>query len=149
MSVATKAEECIKGIIEDLGYDIIEVDYSKRFGGMHLTVYIDKPEGISLDDCEKVHRAIDGPLDELDPTAGAGYTLNVSSPGLDRPLKNEKDYVRNKGKEVEVSLYLAVEGSKKHKGIFTDWNADSITIVEDGAEKTYIKKEISIIKPVI
>jgi ribosome maturation factor RimP len=149
MSVAVKVEECIKGIVEEMGYDILEVEYSKRFGGMQLTVYIDKPEGISLEDCEKVNKAIDGPLDELDPTDGAPYTLNVSSPGLDRPLKSEKDYIRNKGKEVEVSFYVAVDGVKKHKGIFTAWNSDSITIIEEGIEKTYIKKEISIIKPVI
>lgn len=78
----------INPIVDGLGYEIVDVEWAKRDGADNLTVYIDIPTGVSLDDCEKVHRAIDPALDELDPTDGKPYVLNVSSPGLDRPFKN-------------------------------------------------------------
>lgn len=148
-NIAQNVETLITPIVENLGCEIIEVEYRKVSDRMNLTIYIDKDGGVTLDDCEKVHKAVDGPLDELNPTEGQPYTLNVSSPGLDRPLKNVKDYRRNQGKEVEVSLYSAIDNVKKFKGTFTAWNDDTITINYMGQEKTFNKKDISIIKPII
>jgi ribosome maturation factor RimP len=148
-NIAENVEALITPIIEGLGCEIIEVEYKKNYDAMHLTVYIDKEGGVSLDDCEKVHKAIDGPLDTLDPTAGQYYVLNVSSPGLDRPLKNLKDYKRNKDKEVEVSLFSAIDKVKKFQGIFSEWTDDTVTVIINGEPKTFNKKDISIIKPVI
>jgi len=148
-NIAQNVETLITPIVENLGCEIIEVEYRKVSDRMILTIYIDKDGGVTLDDCEKVHKAVDAPLDELNPTEGQPYTLNVSSPGLDRPLKNVKDYRRNQGKEVEVSLYSAIDNVKKFKGTFTAWNDDTITINYMGQEKTFNKKDISIIKPII
>ena len=92
-------KEKICPIISELGYEVVDVEYSKKVDGMNLTFYIDSPNGITLDDCERVHKAIDGPLDELDPTGDATYILNVSSCGLDRPIKTDSDLKR---KEVQV-----------------------------------------------
>ncbi len=147
--IISQVEIYITPIVEALGYEIIEVEYLKKYDDMNLTVYIDKEGGIMLEDCEKVHKAIDGPLDDLDPTKGARYILNVSSPGIDRPLKNTKDYKRNKGKDVEVSFYTPIDGNKKHCGILTEWTNDSVTIDGKDGLKTFDKKDISIIRPII
>ena len=99
MSVKESVTELVLPILEGLGYELVEVTYKKQHDAMHLTIYIDtdKAGGVSLDDTEIVANAIDGPLDELDPTDGAPFVLNVSSPGLDRPLKTEKDFLKKIG----------------------------------------------------
>ena len=96
--------DAISAPVEALGYEIVDVEYVKKPDGMNLTVYIDIPRGVTLDDCEAVHNLINPIMDALDPTEGA-YVLNVSSPGLDRPFKKPRDYERNYGREVEVKLY--------------------------------------------
>ena len=97
----------------ELGYEIVEVEFAKKYNGDNLTVFIDKKEGyIDITDCEKVHNAIDEPLDELDPTMGKPYTLNVSSPGIDRPIVTDKDYNRNLGEVLEVKLFQAIQKKK-------------------------------------
>ena len=129
--------------------ELVEVEFKKLYGTPTLTVYIDKPGGVSLDDCELIHRAIDGPMDELDPTEGAPYNLNVSSPGLDRPLKTLNDYKRKLGEKVEVSLYAPVEGKQKYIAVLDEATEEEITLKE--GEKT-IKiqlKQIAAAKPYI
>ena len=107
-------------VIESLGMELVDVEFKKLYGQDTLTVYIDKVGGVSLDDCETVHNAIDTLLDELDPTCGAPYNLNVSSPGIDRPLKTAKDFNRKIGLEMEVSLYKPLaETDKKKKFVAT------------------------------
>ncbi|MDE6189383.1 MAG: ribosome maturation factor RimP [Clostridia bacterium] len=105
----------VEPIIENLGMELVNVEFKKLYGQDTLTVYIDKVGGISLDDCEIIHNAIDGVLDELDPTCGAPYNLNVSSPGIDRPLKTAKDFNRKMGLEMEVSLYKPLAETDKKK----------------------------------
>ena len=92
----------VQPIAEQFGLEVLEVLYEKKYDGMNLTVVIDKDGGVTIEDCEKLHRAIDEPLDDLDPIEGA-YILNVSSPGLDRPLKTERDYKRNLGKKFQLN----------------------------------------------
>lgn len=121
-------EEKICPIIENLGYEVVEVEYGKKVDGMNLTFYIDRPEGITLDDCEKVHKAIDEPLDELNPTGDVKYILNVSSCGLDRPLKTDKDLKRNLGKEVDVKLYKAINKKKDFTGKLINFSSETITL---------------------
>jgi len=102
--------EKIVPIIEALGYEVVEVAYGSRPDRqMHLTFFIDSVSGITLDDCEKVSNAVDGPLEELHPTDGQPYALDVSSPGLDRLFKTERDWLRNVGREVEIGLYAPVK----------------------------------------
>lgn len=126
----------VEKIAEEMEIEVVDVEF--RQGKMpSLTVYADTETGIDLDTCEKLHRAIDAPLDELDPTFGVPYTLNVSSPGLDRPLKTERDFARAKGGEVEVKLYAPLRGKKFFTGTLTDYDANSVTLLfkEKGKEE--------------
>lgn len=142
-SVKEKVENLVLPIIENFGLDLVEVAYEKKFDGMNLTIYIDKKGGVDLDDCEKVHRAIDEPLDELDPTNGASYTLNVSSAGLDREIKTDKDYNRNVGEELEIKLYQKIGKSKEYVGILKSFNQEEIVIDQNGEEIKLPRKVIS------
>ena len=132
----------IRAVLEEvaapMGIEVVDVEF-KQGRSPSLTVYIDTENGVDLDTCEKYHRAIDAPLDELDPTFGAAYTLNVSSPGLDRPLKTERDFSRAQGKKVEVKLYAPVRGKKYLEGVLSayDANAVSITANEKGVTEEY------------
>jgi ribosome maturation factor RimP len=145
---AEKVKEFIEGIAVPLGYEVLEVAYSKKYGELNLTIYIGNDGAITLDDCEKVHNAIDAPLDEFDPTGGAPYILNVSSYGIDRPLKTERDYKRAEGNEVEVAVYNSVEGKKRLVGILKGYDENAVTIVPEGEKPIVIgKKNISKIKP--
>lgn len=103
--ITESVKSLVEPIVENLGMELVDVEYKKLYGQDTLIVYIDKEGGVSLDDCELVHNAIDAPLDELDPTEGKAYNLNVSSPGIDRPLKTKKDFMRKMNLDVEVSLY--------------------------------------------
>ncbi len=142
-------EEKISPIITNLGYEVIEVDYSKMSNGMNLTFYIDSPKGITIDDCEKVNDAITDILDEINPTNDESYTLNVSSPGLDRPIKSYYDFLRNKGKMVEICLYTQVDKKKKHQGLLDNLTDDYVCLIIDNEPKTFERKNVSKISPVI
>ena len=121
---ADAVAELVAPIIDSLGMELVEVDFSKTRQGDALTVFIDKEGGVSLDDCEAVHNAIDAPLDDLDPTDGKPYTLNVSSPGLDRPYKTARDYEKHIGTASEVSLFAPMEKlGKKFVAILENYDA--------------------------
>ena len=134
--MAGKVVQLVSPIIEEkaseLGYEVVEIEYVKKQNGYNLTVYIDKQGGIGLEDCEALHNAIDAPLDELDPTNGISYILNVSSCGLDRPLKTMRDFVRNIGREVEVKFYSPYKGNKSHRGIVVDAKDGIVRLDESG-----------------
>lgn len=113
-----------------LGLAVDSVEF-KQGKNPALTVFIDKTGGVSLDDCEKLHNAIFEPLDELDPTFGAAYTLNVSSLGADRPFKTERDFLSHIGKKVEVKLYAAVKGKKFIEGELISYDGEHIVVKMD------------------
>lgn len=127
--VVDEVNKNIVPLIEKMGYEVVETEYVKRMDkDMHLVIYIHSENGISLDDCEKVNNAIEAPLDELDLTCGKPYILDISSPGLDRVFKTERDFIRNAGKEVEVSLYAPAnlfpedkkaKSVKRYEGVLT------------------------------
>ncbi len=119
MKVKPVAEimEFLQPIAARVGVELVDAAWDQRTAT--LTLYIDRPGGIDLVACEAFHRAVDGPLDDLDPTYGAPYTLNCSSPGLDRPFKREADFLRHIGEKVEVHLYAPIGGSKYHEGVLT------------------------------
>ena len=117
-------------IIEPFGIEVVEVEF-KQGKDPTLTIFIDSELGIDLDACEKVHRAIDEPLDELDPTFGLPYTLQVSSLGLDRPFKRPEDFERNIGKEVEVKLFSSIMGKKFFEGVLVSFNENSVVVKVD------------------
>ena len=99
----------------------------------------DKARGVDLNTCEAFHRAIDEPLDTLDPTYGEQYTLNVSSPGLDRPLKTDKDFARVKGKKVEVKLFAPMKGKKFFEAVLEDFT-ETCVILNTGKETEKIER---------
>lgn len=117
-------------IAESVGVKLVEVEF-KQGKNPALTLFIEKDGGVDLDACESFHRAVNDPLDELDPTFGQGYTLNVSSLGVDRPFKTEKDFLDNIGKRVEVKLYASIKGKKFYDGILTAFNKETITLKVD------------------
>lgn len=126
-------ESFLSPIADEVGVEIVEVEV-KAGKNPSLTVYIDTENGVDLDTCEKFHNAIDAPLDEFDPTFGAAYTLNVSSPGLDRPFKKERDFKKAMGEEVEVKLFAPLRGQKLFVGVLKDYDGNSITVDTDGGE---------------
>ena len=137
--ISEQIEKFIEPIVNGLGYEIVEVEFAKKHNGDNLTVFIDKKEGyIDITDCEKVHNAIDEPLDELDPTMGKPYTLNVSSPGIDRPIVTDKDYNRNLGQVLEVKLFQAILKKKIFIGKLLSFDE---SIIELETEKEIIKLE--------
>lgn len=145
-------EALVKPVLESMNMELVEVEFKKRGeNDGSLTIYIDKDGGVSLDDCEAVHNAIDAPLDELDPTNGKPYTLNVSSPGLDRPFKTLRDYRKHVGEEIEISLYKPVEGKKKFEAVLEDVDDDLTTATVSLKGKTIQLniKEIALARAVI
>ena len=151
MSVKDSVTALVQPIIEGLGYELVEVTYKKQHDAMHLTIFIDsdKAGGVSLDDTEIVANAIDAPIDALDPTQGEPYMLNVSSPGLDRPLKTEKDYLRKVGTEIEISLYKSIDGEKKFVGTLSAYAEGKVVLLTEKGEITVETKDIALAKPYI
>ena len=109
--------EAIKPTADSMDIEIVEVEV-KITKNPYITIYVDTESGVDLDTCEKFHNAIDPVLDELDPSFGIAYTLNVSSPGLDRPLKTDRDFLKRIGKEVEVKLFAPIQGKKYFECIY-------------------------------
>jgi ribosome maturation factor RimP len=142
-------EEKICPIIEELGYEVVEVEYVKKSDGMNLTFYIDNDKGIELADCEKVSKAIDQILEDVNPTEDQPYILNVSSPGLDRPLKTERDFQRHIGKEIEIILFAKINGKKDFKGQLVSYNDEVVTILKNDEELSFERQKIAHIVPVI
>ena len=128
-------------IADDLDYELVDVEYEKEFGSFFLKIYIDKTGGVTIDDCAKMSELLGDALDKNDPTEDA-YYLEVSSPGLDRPLKKEKDLKNNIGKEVQIKLYKALEDKKSYEGILKDFTVDSVLISNDKEEITSIPREL-------
>ena len=118
----------------------------KEAGNWYLRAYIDKEGGFTVDDCETVSRRLSDWLDKEDFIEDS-YILEVSSPGLGRPLKKEKDFVRNKGKEVDIKLYKAIDRQKDFTGILTDFDKDTVTItMGDGETVVFDKADIALIR---
>lgn len=113
--VESIVEELVLPIVEKENFELVDVEFKKEGPHKYLRVYIDKPEGISLDDCQKVSEQLSEKLDETDPIE-ENYFLEVSSPGLDRPLKRPEDYVKFAGREVEIKLYEPMDNKKLIEG---------------------------------
>ena len=141
-----KTEELLLPIVEEHGFELVDVEYVKEGGTWYLRAYIDKPGGIAVDDCEVVSRAFSDILDEKDYIEDT-YIFEVSSPGLGRPLKKEKDFVRSMGEEVEVRTYRAIDRQKEIIGILKGYDKDTVTIeMEDGTERTFERNDIALIR---
>ncbi|RZS92836.1 ribosome maturation factor RimP [Cuneatibacter caecimuris] len=144
-SYEQQAEALVLPIIEQNGFELVDVEYVKEGGSWYLRAYIDKPGGITVDDCEIVSRAFGDLLDEKDFIEDS-YILEVSSPGLGRPLKKDKDFDRNMGSEVEIRLYKAQNGSKEFTGILKAYDKSAVTIDTGNEELTIERTAIALIR---
>ena len=140
-----KTEQLILPILERMQFELVDVEYVKEAGNWYLRGYIDKPGGITVNDCEAVSRAFSDKLDENDFIEDS-YIMEISSPGLDRPLKKEKDFARSMGKLVEIRTYRPIEKQKEFCGILNAYDESSVTINEDGQLRTFDKKDIALIR---
>ena len=129
-NVRETVREAIAPTVESLGYRIWDITYSKIGADYHLEITIDNDEGINIEDCERVHRAIDPILDECDPIEDF-YYLEVSSPGIERELRCEEHFKSMYGFKVEAKLFVAKDGAKSVIGTLTDYDNGRITIVTD------------------
>ncbi len=141
-SVKETVREAIAPTVAELGYRIWDVTFSKIGADYHLEITIDNDRGINIDDCEKVHRAIDPILDEVDPIEDF-YYLEVSSPGIERELRTEEHILLTLGSLVEAKLFAPFEGRKSIVGILESFEDGKITISEDGAPLTLPRASIS------
>lgn len=143
-----KTENLIQPILDRMNFELVDVEYVKEGGTMYLRAYIDKEGGITVLDCEAVAREMNDLLDAED-FIEESYIFEVSSPGLGRPLKKEKDYVRNMGKKVEIRTYRAINKSKEFYGFLKAYDKESVTIENEDGEVTFRKSEIALIRQAI
>ena len=140
-----KAEDLVMPIVEKYGFELVDVEYVKEGGNFYLRAYVDKPGGITVEDCETVSREFSDKLDEAD-FIDEAYIMEVSSPGLGRPLKKEKDFKRSMGEEVEIRTYRPINREKEFYGILTAYDENSVTIDCEGEEKIFQKADIALIR---
>lgn len=130
--VVAAVEELITPLIEEMGIELVDTVYVKEGGRWYLRIFIDQPGGIGLEDCQRVSERIDPVLDEHDPIPNS-YTLEVSSPGLERPLKKLADFQRFTGRTIRLSTFVPVEGRRKFKGLLVSAGDDAVTLEADGS----------------
>ena len=147
--IAEIVREHINSVVEGFGYELIDVEYQKKNDGMNLTVTIGSDAGIGLEDCEKVHLAIDPLLDDLDPTNGESYRLNVSSPGIDRKFKTTRDYERWQDREIMVKLFAPKDGIKEFVGVLKEVTGVEITLEVEGKKVVIDRTQVSSSQPYI
>ncbi len=144
-----KTEEFILPILDRMGFELVDVEYVKEGSDFYLRAYIDKPGGISINDCVDVSREMNEILDREDYISDA-YTFEVSSPGLGRPLKKEKDYIRNLNKLIEIRTYKQIDKQKEFCGILKAYDDESVTLLfDDDSTMTFSKNDISLIRQAI
>ena len=131
-------------LADKMNYELVDAELGKEGPGRYLRIYIDRPGGISLDELEAYHREIQPQLERVD------YDfLEVCSPGLDRPLKKERDFERAVGQKVEVRLFKPLDGKKLFEGALRAWNAETVTIEDASGLREIPRRGVALIKPVI
>lgn len=146
-NIETKVENLIQPIIHDLGYELYDVQYLKEGKDYYLRITIDKPEGITIEDCETVNRAIDEMLDEADFISTA-YFLEVSSPGLERILRKPWHFEKQIGNQIQVKLFQAIEKQKELQGILIESNENELKLQINEKLIKIEKKNIAVAKTV-
>lgn len=141
-----RTEKFLLPLMEEHGFELVDVEFVKEAGVWYLRAYIDKEGGIAVDDCEVISRKVSDWLDKED-FIDESYILEVSSPGLGRPLKKEKDFARSIGKDVEVRFYKALNKSKEYTGALEAYDKESVTLkMEDGSQMTFQRADIALIR---
>ena len=141
----SKTESLITPILERFNFELVDVEFVKEGSDYYLRVYIDKEGGITSDDCADVSREFNVILDEED-YISESYIFEVSSPGLTRPLKKDRDFKRNLGKAVEVKLYKAIDKVKEFEGELVAFDEDTITIATDSVRLTFKRDDIALVR---
>lgn len=148
-SIEQKTEKLLESFLEEKKFELVDVEYTKEGSDWILRVLLDKEGGIRIDDCETVSRYLSDVLDREDYIPEA-YILEVSSPGLLRPFKKDRDFERNLGEEVEIRLFKAQEGSKDYIGQLKAFDKDSVTLLfEDEVEASFARSNLSMIRKYI
>lgn len=140
LSVKESTEKLIKPILQKKKLELVDIEYVKEGPDWFLRVYIDKPGGVTIDECGEVSGELGEKLDEEDIIKGS-YFLEVSSPGVERPLKTKKDIEANVGKNIFVTLYVHIDGEKEYEGLLKDFKDDVLTIEYQVLSR---KKEVEI-----
>ena len=141
----SRTEELLLPIVESFGVEIYDVEYVKEGADFYLRAYIDKPEGVNIQDCENVSRALSEALDKVDFIEDA-YILEVSSPGLGRTLKKDKHLQKSIGKDVEIKTYKPIEKQKEFAGVLKAFDENTLTITTDGKEQVFYRADIALIR---
>ena len=145
-SYESRTEQFLLPLMEEYHFELVDVEYVKEAGTWYLRAYIDKEGGIAINDCEMVSRRLSDWLDREDFIEDS-YVLEVSSPGLGRPLKKDKDFARSIGKEVDVRLYRQIDRQKEFTGALTAYDDKTVTLtMEDGSQRVFDKDDIALIR---
>lgn len=145
--IEERVENLVERPIQELGYEVYDVEYAKEGKDYFLRIFIDKPEGIDLNDCEKVNNAINDLLDEAN-YIQEQYFLEVSSPGIERKLRKEKHFKQNIGNTVETKLFRPIEKQKSIVGVLKAYANDWITVEVDGKDVNIDRQNIAQVKTV-
>ncbi|MGI9952023.1 ribosome maturation factor RimP [Moorellaceae bacterium AZ2] len=137
--IASAVQSLVEPIIEAMGYELVEVEYCREGRRYFLRLYIDSPAGISLDDCERVSRAVEAELDREDPIPHS-YYLEVSSPGVERPLKKDADFERFKGRKVTIRTFAPLDGRRKFEGQLLGLEGEMVHILTPAGEEISIPR---------
>ncbi len=140
-----ETERLLTPIAQRCGVEIYDIEYVKEGSDWYLRAYIDKPEGVNINDCENVSRALSDELDREDFIEDA-YILEVSSPGLGRTLKKDKHLAKSIGEEVEIKTYKPIEKQKEFQGVLKAFDTETVTIETENAEKIFARNEIALIR---
>ena len=143
--IEQKAEALILPLLPEFSCTLVDTEYVREAGNYYLRYYIDKEGGVTILDCENVSRAVSPLLDEPD-FIGEPYTLEVSSPGLGRPLKKDKDYIRNLGKPVEIRLFKEENGAREFTGVLEQFDRESVSLLSDTGSLVFTRKNLSLIR---
>lgn len=144
--IVARVEELVTAITDEKGFETVDVEYVKEAGQYYLRVYIDKEGGISLDECKEVSKELSPKLDEND-FIEENYYLEISSPGIDRALKRDKEFVKYKGRDVEIKLYKAVDGVKQFEGELVGLDDENnIVVIINNEEVKFNRKDVAIIR---
>lgn len=143
--IVSRVETLVMPIIEEGNFELVDVEYVKEGSNWYLRIYADKEGGININDCVDISRALEVKLDEEDFISNE-YILEVSSPGLGRPLKKENDFRRSVGKEIDLKLYKAINKQKEFTGVLTGYDDETVTVDVDGEEMTFVRKDLALIR---
>lgn len=143
--IEVKTEALLMPILDEFGFELWDVEYVKEGSEYYLRAYIDKEGGITIDDCVDVSRKLSDKLDE-DDFIDSEYILEVSSPGLGRTLKSDRDFTKSIGRDTDIKLYKPIDKVKEFEGILKAFDNDTLTFLIDGNERVFNKSEVASVK---